>query len=57
MGPWVKQYLQTQKPTVRGARAEWAKIHGASDREALDAEFRKQAKELGIPVKPGRRTK
>jgi hypothetical protein len=57
MGPWVKQYLQTPKPTVRGARAEWAKIHGASDREALDAEVRKQAKKLGIPLKPGRRAK
>jgi hypothetical protein len=57
MGPWVKQYLQTPKPTVRGARAEWAKIHGASDREALDAEVRKQAKKLGIPLRPGRRAK
>jgi hypothetical protein len=57
MPRFVKQYLQTPKPTLRGARAEWAKSHGASDREALDAEVHKQAKELGVPIKPGRRAK
>jgi hypothetical protein len=55
---FVRDYRRsTTSPTLTGkdgVRAAWKKIHGDSDREALDAEYRKQA---GQPLRRGPRSK
>lgn len=55
MQRWVRDYLQTPNPTVTGARAAWSETHGASGRQALDAEVHAQAAAKGIALKPGKR--
>jgi hypothetical protein len=59
MPRFVREYLHsTADPTLSGVRAEWAKIHSASNRRELDAEYRRQFKrKQGSSLKPGRPSK